>query len=45
MSLAYERAAEEMEADIKQSISSFMANYSCETTPSAARKTDRKSVV
>ncbi len=41
MSLAFEPTAEEMEADIKQSIAGFMANYSCETTPSAARKMGR----
>jgi len=41
MSLAYECTVEEMEADIKQSIAGFMANYSCETTPAAARKIGR----
>ena len=38
MSLAYECNVEVMETDIKQSIASFMTNYSCETTPAAAQK-------
>jgi len=38
MSLAYECSVEVMETDIRQSIASFMTNYSCETTPAAAQK-------
>ena len=41
MSLAYENCAHELDTDIKQSIASFMDNYSCETTPAAARKIER----
>ena len=40
MSLAYECSVEEMQTDIKQSIAGFMTNYSCETTPAAAQKTE-----
>jgi len=41
MSLAYECTVEETEMDLKQSIAGFMRNYSCETTPAAARKIER----
>ncbi len=36
---AYKNPMEDFEIDVKKSISDFMAGYSCETTPEAARKT------
>lgn len=41
MSVAFEKSVDHMDTNIKQSIAGLMKNYSCETTPAAARKIDR----